>query len=297
MHRLYHPDRVPANSRARKKAPKTDSNGAQVMAKDSSAGQGIHSVVYGDGARRALALHCSLAHGGAWKAMAAALTEPLALAAFDLPGHGKSADWGGQGDYTNLCARIGAGMISAGPVDLIGHSGGAVAALQIAMSMPEQVRTLTLIEPVLFAAAEGSAESEAFNEAMAPYKVALDAGDRMRAAAVFTGLWGTGTPWEALEDKSRAYMAERIHLIEAGMPALAKDNFGILDEGQLEGLAMPVMIIIGAKSPPVIRVIAEALAARLPDVGLAEVPGAGHMLPLTHAVQVAGLVDLNLTRD
>lgn len=284
------------------KAPKTAENGACEMAKDSSAGQGIHRVCYGDGARRALALHCSLAHAGAWKGMAAALTVPLTLEAIDLPGHGKSADWDGESDYTNLCARIGAGMIGAGtsgagPVDLIGHSGGAVAALQIAMSMPGEVRSLTLIEPVLFAAAEGRAEHGAFITAMAPYKAALDAGDRSRAAEVFTGLWGTGTPWAALDDKSRTYMAERIHLIAAGMPALAEDNFGILDAGELESLGLPVMIIIGADSPPVIRAIAETLAARLPDVGLAEVPGAGHMLPITHAAQVAGLVDLNLTRD
>lgn len=267
------------------------------MAKDGSAGQGIHRLCYGDGARRALALHCSLAHAGAWKGMVAALTVPLTIEAFDLPGHGKSADWDGQSDYTNLCARIGAGMIGDGPVDLIGHSGGAVAALQIAMSMPEQVRSLTLIEPVLFAAAAGGREHDAFVAAMAPYKAALDAGDCAGAAEVFTGLWGTGTPWAALDDKSRAYMADRIHLIAAGMPALADDNFGILDAGELESLALPVMIIIGAESPPVIRAIAEALATRLPDVGLAEVPGAGHMLPITHAAQVAGLVDLNLTRD
>ena len=44
------------------------------------------------------------ADAGAWKATAAALEESLALTAFDLPGHGRSADWNGQGDYTALCA-------------------------------------------------------------------------------------------------------------------------------------------------------------------------------------------------
>ena len=29
----------------------------------------------------------------------------------------------------------------------------------------------------------------------------------------------------------------------------------------------------------------------------AEVPGAGHLLPVTHAAQVAGLLDVNLSRD
>ncbi len=53
---------------------------------------------------------------------------------------------------------------------------------------------------------------------------------------------------------------------------------------------------MGEDSPPVIPAIADALAARLPDVGRARVPGAGHMLPITHPRQVAELIGLNLDR-
>lgn len=267
------------------------------MAKDTANGGGIHALTFGTGERRGLALHCSLAHAGAWKAMAAAMDEPLALTAFDLPGHGRSADWDGTGDYTGLCADIAATLIGDEPVDLIGHSGGAVAALQLALDMPENVRTLTLIEPVLFAVVRDTPAWERHVEAMAPYKAALDAGDRERAAEAFTAIWGTGKPWDQLDEEARQYLADRIHLIDAGMPALADDNFGILDEGRLEALDLPVMIVIGTESPPVIAEIAEAIAARLPDVGLAEVPGAGHLMTATHPAQLAGLVDVNLGRD
>ena len=266
------------------------------MPKDILAGHATHWQTYGLGARKALALHCSLAHSGTWKAMYDHLAEPLTMTAFDLPGHGKSADWDGVEDYTGLCARVASGFIDE-PVDLIGHSGGAVAALQLALDMPEAVRTLTLIEPVLFAAARGFAEWDGFAASMAPYRAALAAGQRMLAAERFTEIWGTGTPWEGIEERSRQYMADRIHLIEAGMPALAGDNFGILDAGRLESLDLAVMIIIGTDCPPVIPRIAEEIAARLPDVGLAEVPGAGHLLPVTHPAQVAGLIDVNLSRD
>jgi lipase len=266
------------------------------MPKDIIARQTTHAQTFGTADRKAVALHCSLAHSGAWKAMAAEMAEPLSLTAFDLPGHGKSADWDGAEDFTALCAAVAKGFIDE-PVDLIGHSGGAVAALQIALEMPEMVRTLTLIEPVLFAAAKGFPEYEAFRTSMAPYRAALAAGHKMLAAEKFTQIWGTGTPWNQIEERSRQYMADRIHLIEAGMPALADDNFGILAEDRLEGLDMPVMIIIGTACPPVIGRIAEEIAARLADVGLAEVPGAGHLLPVTHAAQVAGLIDVNLSRD
>jgi lipase len=266
------------------------------MAKDILARQATHWQCFGSGARKAVALHCSLAHLGAWKGMFGHLEEPLSMTAFDLPGHGKSANWDGGEDYTALCARVAKGFIE-GPVDLIGHSGGAVAALQIALEMPEMIRTLTLIEPVLFAAARGFDEFDAFQFAMAQYRAALAADQRMLATEKFTEIWGTGTPWAEIDERSRQYMADRIHLIEAGMPALADDNFGILAEDRLEGLAMPVMIIIGTACPPIIPRIAEVIAARLPDVGLAEVPGAGHLLPVTHPAQVAGLIDVNLSRD
>lgn len=266
------------------------------MARDDLSAGKIFVQSYGAGARRGVALHCSLAHSGSWKAMMAHLDEPLALAAIDLPGHGRSAEWDGQGDYTAACAAAAVALIDE-PVDLIGHSGGAVAALQIALAMPERVRTLTLIEPVLFAAARGTPEWAPFLAAMAPYRAALKAGERMRAAEDFTAIWGTGTPWADIDPRTQQYMAERIHLIEAGMPALQDDNFGILAEGRLELLEVPVMILIGSECPPIIPCIAEAIAERLPDVGLAEVPGAGHLLPVTHPEQVAGLIDVNLGRD
>jgi lipase len=77
---------------------------------------------------------------------------------------------------------------------------------------------------------------------------------------------------------------------------LRDDNARLLAPGRLEVLDAPVMLISGAASPPVMGRIAEAIAARLPDVGVAEVPGAGHMLPVTHPDQVAGLVRVNVSR-
>ena len=56
------------------------------------------------------------------------------------------------------------------------------------------------------------------------------------------------------------------------------------------------MIISGEASPPIVHEIAAALAARLPDVARATVPGAGHMLPMTHPDQFAELARMNLER-
>lgn len=251
--------------------------------------------VFGAGSRPALAIHCSLASSKAWAGVAERLSGRTTLTAFDLPGHGRSAAWPGEGDFLSLSAQIAASFIDR-PHDLVGHSFGAVVALRLAIAAPEAVRTLTLIEPVLFAAARGSAAWAENLAVMERYRAALAAGDRERAAEVFTGVWGSGVAWGKLPANERAAITERIDLIEAGTPALFEDSGHILAPGALESLGMPVLLIRGARSPAIIEAIAEAVAAWLPDVGVATVPGAAHMLPITHPAETAGLIDVNLDR-
>jgi pimeloyl-ACP methyl ester carboxylesterase len=107
------------------------------------------------GPRPALAIHCALAHSAEWAGVAERLSG-LRFRAFDLPGHGLSADWPGGGDY--LAASLGSALnFMDEPVDLIGHSLGGVVALAAAEARPEAVRSLTLIEPVLFGARRNGA--------------------------------------------------------------------------------------------------------------------------------------------
>lgn len=251
--------------------------------------------VFGTGKRPALAIHCSLASSNAWAGVADRLGHRLTLTAFDLPGHGRSGQWQGEGDFLRETVRIAATFLDR-PMDLLGHSFGAVAALRLALAAPGAVRTLTLIEPVLFAAARDTAgwrENEALTDRC---RAAFARGDREGAAEAFTRVWGAGVPWADLAARDRAAITERIHLIEAGSAALHDDAGGILAPGALEALDLPVLIIHGGRSPAVIEAIAEAIAARLPDVGVATVPGAAHMVPITHPAETAGLIGVNLDR-
>lgn len=250
---------------------------------------------WGTGAEPALMIHCSLAHSGAWGAVAGQLGDRLTMTAFDLPGHGRSADWDGQGDYGRRAAEVAATFYTQ-PLHLIGHSFGAVTALRLALAAPEGVRSLTLIEPVLFAAAKDFPEWEQNEAASLPVSAALMAGDRVAAARAFMAVWGAGAAWDSLPARQRQQAAAQIHLIAAGDGLLRDDNARLLAPGRLEALDAPTMLIRGTESPPVIARITERIAARLPDVGVAEVPGAGHMLPVTHPEQVAGLIDVNVTR-
>ena len=255
---------------------------------------GLHKRHWpGDPDRPALALHCMMASGSYWGPIAAALGGAVDLQGFDMPGHGRSDDWlpaPGDPDYHTAVTRIAASFIER-PLDLIGHSIGATIALRIAVAAPEAVRSLTLIEPVLFAAAPDAAQ----DVQDARMQAALDAGDDLAAAQAFLSVWGSQDV-SALPATAQATVARQIRLVADTGPTLRHDRANILRDGGLEAIDAPVLLISGQNSPPVIGEIADALAARLPDVGRAQVPGAGHMLPITHPQQVAGLIAVNLDR-
>ncbi|AUH35546.1 alpha/beta hydrolase [Paracoccus tegillarcae] len=232
--------------------------------------------------------------GRYWGPIAERLQTRPDLRGFDLPGHGRSDSWTpaeGEPDLHTAVTRIAAAMIDR-PLDLIGHSFGATVALRIAVAAPDAVRSLTLIEPVFFAAADQPSDDVALTRKMMDL---LASGHDDEAARVFLSVWGD-QPFDALSPVFQQQMARQVHLVAEGNDVLIHDAANILRPGGLEAIDAPVMLISGANSPPVIADIAEALAGRLPDVGRAEVPNAGHMLPITHPDQVADLIDINLTR-
>ena len=242
------------------------------------------------GARAATLIHCTLGSAKGWApllaALGASLDGGLEARAFDLPGHGAAPDWDGQGDY-QAAALERARAATPEPAVLIGHSFGATVALRLALERPDLARALVLIEPVLFDAAKGSPAYADHQARFAPFVAAMERGDRAEAARLFMAIWGDGTPWAALPAALRDRLAAQIGLVVAGAPALEGDCHGSLAPGALEGLTCPVLLIDGADSPPIIAAIHDRLAARLPDVARLSVPGAGHMVPLTHAPQVA----------
>lgn len=246
----------------------------------------------GDPDRPALALHCSLGSSSYWGPIHARLGGLVNLTAFDAPGHGRSPDWQPQPgvDYHTALTRLAAARIDR-PVDLIGHSLGATVALRIAARAPEAIRTLTLIEPVMFAAVPGATDDPMF----AAMDRLLAEGRDAEATRAFMGLWGEGD-FDALPEPVRARMIHQIRLVHAINDTLIHDRADILRPGGLEAIDAPVMLIRGADSPPVIAAIADALASRLADVARAVVPDAGHMLPITHPEPVGDLVRVNIER-
>lgn len=248
----------------------------------------------GDPARPALALHCMMGNAAYWGPIADRLEGRIDLQGFDMPGHGRSGPWTGQTgdtDYHTAVTRIAASFIDR-PLDLIGHSMGATVALRIAVAAPDAVRSLTLIEPVLFAAAPHP-DQVRLDRAMTDL---LARGQAEEATRAFIDIWGA-RPFDTLPVEARNLMVGQIDLVIDNDETLSRDRANILRAGGLESIDAPVMIVLGENTPPVVHAIADALAHRLPDVGRAIVPEAGHMVPLTHPVPTAGLIAMNLDRS
>lgn len=248
-------------------------------------GHKIHIETLGAGTP-AVVIHCALARHEALLPLAEALDHHVTL--FDMPGHGRSGEWDGKTEYQGLVADAAAALCD-GPTHLIGHSFGATAALRLAVTQPELVNRLTLIEPVYFAVAKGTAAHQAHARVFRPFVMAMLAGDEAKAAQVFNDLWGV-TPWSDLSPHRQQYLTERIHLIVASAAAIEEDADGITSADRLGRLRIPVTLIRGAKLVPVIAAIHDALVARIPDAMDHTVPDAGHMLPMTHTDQVAAII-------
>ncbi|MEQ6248845.1 alpha/beta fold hydrolase [Sulfitobacter sp. HNIBRBA3233] len=257
-----------------------------------------HTHLFEGAKRTALAIHCTLGHSGAWRGMAAALKDDLSLLAFDLPSHGKSGTWDRTGNVHDVATDMARGLIE-GPMDLIGHSFGATVALRIAIETPQLVRSLTLIEPVYFAAAiaDDPQLMDDYRRDNAALDAAFASGDEREAARVFNRDWGDGTPWDTLPERMREHMTRLVHFVPASSAFLHYDSAGLLEPGRFAQAAMPTLLIEGDQSPPMSEKVATSLEKRLPNVERVVIEGAGHMVPVTHPDACAAPVRALIARS
>ncbi len=236
-----------------------------------------------------LALHCTLAHSGAWRGVAEVMAPDVTFVTPDMLTHGRSPDWDKKGDFQTRNMKAIEPLLDE-PMDVVGHSFGATVALRLALAHPDIVRSLTMIEPVFFAVAAIDAPDvyAAQADKESAYLAALEAGDDELAARLFNRSWGEGRiMWADMREEARASMTRSIHVVPACRPALIDDVHGLLQPGALDQATMPVQLLRGSRSPEIIQVVNDGLAQRLPDGVSKVVQGAGHMVPISHPIETA----------
>lgn len=259
--------------------------------------QTLHLARFGQGQREVLALHCTMAHSGAWRGLSKALGDTATLIAPDMFCHGNSPDWDGQGDFLDRMAQAVSQCLHR-PMDVIGHSFGACVALRVAVLHPEMVRSLTIIEsvqmsfvrnqePELMAAQARSSE---------PFRQALEAGDFILGARLFNRGWG-GDRWDSLGQPAQAAMARGVQIVPVCGPGIVEDRPGMTLPGALDSVGMPVLLLRGARTEPLIAKVHDELERRLPRAEQQIVPEAGHMLPVTHPAETAAAISRVFARS
>ena len=191
--------------------------------------------------------------------------------------------WDGRGDdftvarHADDVARFIASQRT-GPMHVVGHSRGGAVALDLALRHREHVRSLILADPggleaLLPETPEGRAMARQTKAMFAKLRANLAAHDDEAAARGFVeDLNGPGA-WERRSPEQRQVLLDNIR---TGPACAERPAF---TPGQVASLAMPILPITGAKSPPRYRTIFEAMRALNPRVApTVTLDGAAHAM-------------------
>jgi pimeloyl-ACP methyl ester carboxylesterase len=191
-------------------------------------------------------------------------------------------------DDAAICARL---MDHVGwrRAHLVGHSYGALVALQLALDAPERVASVALLEP----AARGISSSEQVVAALQPVVAAYRSGDTPGAVDAFLRhVCGEG--YRAALDRAvpQAYdeaLDEADLFFQVEMPAVQQWQFGPADADRV---TQPVLNVSGTETAPRFAEGRELVQSWFPHAERLSVPHAGHLLMVQNPKALAqGLHD------
>jgi len=236
-----------------------------------------------------LLLHPGSANRSSWAGVAAALSERFRVLRFDRwtyrGGHAGAAPAGAETMAVEVRDVL-AVAAAAGRLLLVGHSSGAVVALESALAAPTAFSGMVLYEPPV------AVDEPLGGEALRRARAALDAGDPDRAITIhMREIVGAGRlgiaamrrvppVWQVVRDHAPAQIADD--------EAIESLGIGL---GRYARLDLPVLLLGGGRSPAHMRERLDALAAVLPRLDSTVVlPAQGHMANLRAPGEVAKVI-------
>ena len=186
--------------------PQISVNGLDVYYRDE--GRGIPLVLG----------HSSTGSSGQWRELIKRMSDRYRLVAPDHTGYGRTAAYLGDIPLMEQEIAIVDALVRfiSQPVHLVGHSFGGSVLARAAVRMPEQVLSLTLVEPTLFylLAPAGRASEHAEIKAVADRVIRyVDENNAAEAARGFIEYWVGPGAYDALDDRLR-------EAVRAGMAKL-----------------------------------------------------------------------------
>jgi pimeloyl-ACP methyl ester carboxylesterase len=121
----------------------------------------------------------------------------------------------------------------------------------------------------------------------------LERGDTDGAGRSFIDFWMGPGNWDRMPAERRAPLAASTTNIRRWAHALVTDP---VKPDDLRTLRMPVLLLTGAASPESAHAVIRALQGLLPNATTIELPGLGHMAPVSHPQPVNAAIATFLDR-
>ena len=93
--------------------------------------------------------------------------------------------------------------------------------------------------------------------------------------------------WQGLDDRAQAKLLALAERLAIGLDAVERLEMRRAD---LADIAVPVTVIRGGATDPLHARLTELVAQSIPGATLHDLPGAGHMMTLTHGAEIAEML-------
>jgi pimeloyl-ACP methyl ester carboxylesterase len=246
-------------------------------------------------------IHSNASTSAQWRALMDSLSPLYRVFTPDSLGAGKSPQWPRDrdvrlSDEVGLLEPVFAAAQS--PFFLVGHSYGAAVALIAALASPQRVRAVAVYEPTLFSLLEedapGQDAANGIRCAAADAAAAIEANRHAAAGERFIDYWMGEGAWSRMPEARQQSIAAAMTNVRGWAAALFRDPTPL---AAFAKLSVPVLYMIGARSPASTRAVARLLTCTLPDVELREFPDLGHMGPVTHPDRVNAAIAEFISRN
>lgn len=243
-----------------------------------------------------LALHAAASSAVQWQGLTDYLRGRHRVFAPDLPGYGTTRMLPVR-QIRDIARQIANAKAGQAPLHVVGHSLGAAVALELAILCPGLVRSLTLIEPMVFdLLRDGDPSDRALfgtllkqAEGMLASVARQDNDGGMRT---YVDFWYGAGAWRRTSVGLRERLSRQTLQVASDlMAALA----GPGDPTRYNCIRCPTLLLKGLQSPVASLRATEIVAFAIPRARLMMMGDAGHMAPLTDPHIVDPLVGRHLS--
>ena len=225
--------------------------------------------IVGDG-RNLVLLHSLLSDRTSYEPLAARIADQRRLILVNLPGFGRSPPAGpAVSDHADAVAAMFDDLELPPETDVLGNGLGGFVALALASRHGTRFRRVVLVGSAIAFPEAGRATFRALTDKVEQDGMAAVAGAAMRR--MFPEPFIAANP-EVIAGREAAFRQ-----IDPGVFAAACRALAALDlSDQLARIRNPTLIVVGAEDQATPPALGRALAARLLDARLIELPGLGH---------------------